>query len=282
MIDTYSHRCRKRYSFSHCYVFHFSLFHFALPIFYNNTVQKIYIKRYIILEESKVMTHEEVKNYILNAMMLGDTVNPEEVIDRNPYLLVYECEHLRENLYGSVCIDNFIFKLNDRGEIILTYYIGEYAELDLGDTVDIIGPYAFYRNTDIRKVYGNSVKEVGDAAFQYSKIEVVNFPNLKEVGVASFYSSALREINAPKVSYIKYYTFNSCKQLSRVDIQACLGLEACAFQDCTNLSTVSIPKCQTIEHSAFSGCINLRKLEIQRDTVYRDNTFDGCKKLKFT
>ena len=186
------------------------------------------------------MNREELSSYIDNSILLGN------VVTKNNLHLNF-CESNLVNvsfLLGSVNFNGFYVKKDNRNKIHLTYYDGEYEELDLGDCIDIIEKSAFAYCSHIKRVSGETVVKIGANAFYHSNVEEVYFPNLKEIGDYSFSHTKVRDVMFNKVHFLSFRAFSDSELRSfRGDkVKFVVG----AFQNCNNLRTLILPKARII------------------------------------
>ena len=74
------------------------------------------------------MTHEELKNYIINAALVGNTVNLAEFYAEHDIPSTTSTiirSYYDRVLTDSICIDGIYVRLNSTGETELVYYAGE-------------------------------------------------------------------------------------------------------------------------------------------------------------
>jgi len=92
----------------------------------------------------------------------------------------------------------------------------------IGETVEVIGGYAFLSTSMKTVTIPNSVKEIGDEAFGFSKIEQVIFgDSLETIGNETFFNcESLTSITIPKtVTSIGYGPFIDCDNLERIEVE---------------------------------------------------------------
>lgn len=191
------------------------------------------------------MTHEELKNYIINAALVGNTVNPAEFYAEHDIPSTTSTiirSYYDRVLTDSICIDGIYVRLNSTGETELVYYAGEYSELDLGDTIDVIRPYAFYLNNTIRSIFGCRINKIDKGAFMHSSLVEADFSCKK---------SAWHSENGV---IVKEKAFYNCRNLKKVRISNCIHIETLAFAYCYFLHGLYIPNDTYIDKKAFLDC----------------------------
>ena len=191
-------------------------------------------------------------------------------------------------------------KVTKIGEDVF-YRCYDLEEITIPPTITMIGEFAFYWNSNLKKViisdiaawcncdswrsnplgYDNAdlysdenklvtnliipdgVEEIKWNCFENCKrIETVTFPNsLKRIGMAAFKGSGLKYLNLPNSVAI---------------------IEGSAFQYCKNLSTVTLSNCtRTIEACAFANCSELISISIPNTVeVIGSWAFGDCNKIE--
>lgn len=148
--------------------------------------------------------------------------------------------------WGCGSVGSFSWTSNDKGEIVITGYIGKPVVINIPE---MIGS---------RKV----VAIKSDAFNSCESLKVINLPSsIKEMGNFAFRNcSQLEEISIPReVTHISGYIFDGCTSLKTVNISTeATEISAYAFANCTSLEVINIPSSvQTIERNAFLGCPSL-------------------------
>ena len=138
------------------------------------------------------------------------------------------------------------------------------AGIVLPEGIESISQYAFWfcpNLTDI--VIPDSVKIIGDAAFQSSGLANIKFGSgLESIGEYAFQvCKSLAKITVPgSVKTILYGAFGSCDNLEEVVLEE--GVQTigeAAFYACPKFATVTIPKSVTsIGNGAFYACTSLQ------------------------
>lgn len=73
--------------------------------------------------------------------------------------------------------------------------------------------------------------------------------------------------------------FNSCYQLSNINLPNCETINYSAFSNCTNLSSINLPVCQTIDDYVFSSCNSLKSVTLNACTSVGQYAFYNCYSL---
>ena len=159
-------------------------------------------------------------------------------------------------------------------------------EVQLPDSITIIGKDAFM-GTKIRKItIPEGVVSIGETAFAFSELEDITIPgNVKYFGASEFYSCKnLRTVILKDgVEEISLGSFCACRNLSSIIIPDSIkkiGKEA--FKNCNSIENITLSKnLESIDYMSFKWCTNLKKLIIP-DSVKSigEFAFEGCKKLK--
>ena len=133
-------------------------------------------------------------------------------------------------------------------------------------TVTSVAPYAFYRNTDVRKItLPETIRTIGWGAFCWTvNLESINIPE----SVASIESS----------------TFELCRNLERIHLPPGIrSIGNSAFRDCYKLKEINIPpSCISIGNEAFTWCESLSKVIIENGSETLDIGYCFEHKLGYT
>ena len=214
--------------------------------------------------------------------------------------------------------DGYIFYY-DGIEHYLVGYIGTETALRLpvgrlGNNYQVYN-YAFYNNTRITSVVGNStVTSIGDNAFEgcTALTSVTGFDKISFIGDSAFKKCALTEITLPAdIQGIGDYAFNGCNDIIATEQGNALyignkdnlytvlykavdkTLESCtvnantkyiaseAFSGCNALTSITIPEgVKTIGAKAFYNCSALTEIVIPDSVTYIGaEAFSGCSAL---
>lgn len=185
-------------------------------------------------------------------------------------------------------------------------------EIQIPDSVQIIGYSCFYKCYDLAKVsIPNGVEAIYKYTFYGTDIASLEIPeSVKSIGTYAFYScDMLESVNIPDgVTVIEEYTFAGCDKLKAITIPSsvetigntafrwCYALKELvipegtttigtdAFMQCTGLKSISIPDSVTsVGTNAFHNCTALEALHLGKNTATlgRDtyNTLDSLKSI---
>ena len=170
-----------------------------------------------------------------------------------PDYLFYYCRSLDSVTIpdGVTRIGNYAFK-NSVSSIVIP------------DSVTTIGDYAFSSLTEVDM--GNSVQIIGEGAFFGAGITTIDLPDtLTTIGAKAFYScDNLTEITIPKqVTSIGSDTFYGCTALQTVNYNAVNCTSTYVFQNCSSVKNINIgDSVQHLPAGAFYGCSAVEKLTI--------------------
>ena len=119
----------------------------------------------------------------------------------------------------------------------------------------------------IEVIIPNSVKEIGQLAFYYTKLLTsIIIPNsVTTIGNSAFSLSSLNSINLPSVTTIGTNAFCDCRALKSVNLPLVTTIENCAFECCSALKSVNLPSVTTIKEYAFFNCTALNSIKLTRD-----------------
>lgn len=135
--------------------------------------------------------------------------------------------------------------------------------VNLGNTVERIGNYAFYNCSYLDEIIlPDSVKTVGEGAFRgCSELTYVGFgSNVNSLGDSAFaYCSSLQNVVlSDSVINVGRYAFYKCTELKTVNLGGVKSIGDFAFAGSYNLTEVVFPKgLKTIGNQAFRGCAAL-------------------------
>ncbi len=200
------------------------------------TVTSIRASAFRYCQELRTLTFEE-----------GGTepLRIEDVTEYSSYGFVYNCSRLRK------------VELPER-----TSYIGE-AAFGLCELPDGV-------------VIPTTVREIGESAFEQSKIPTVTFTKgskLESIGYQAFYSSKLESIVIPaSVRFIDNQAFANCE-----------SLKSFVVEDNSELETIGDANYGNIAPNVFSGCYNLAEVSFGENSKLRyigQEMFAHCVSLK--
>lgn len=163
-------------------------------------------------------------------------------------------------------------------------YCSNLAYVELSDTVNLIGRFAFTNDKNLRTV------------------KFTNGSNLERIDESAFENTNISNINISKVTRIKDRVFKDCKNLNHVFINEAFDIGESAFQNCNKLQTIELPNVVYIQDFAFAnsgvsnvtlspnlkvlcnysfkGCYSMKNITIpNKVTIISDNCFYDCKFL---
>ncbi len=163
------------------------------------------------------------------------------------------------------------------GEMLLKYQ-GDEKKVDIPEGVKTIESSAFANNYSIESVkLPNSVEIIGPQAFWCSTLKDIEFSsNLIEIGDSAFRGSGVKKIELPStVKYIRRGAFMECACLKSASLQE--GLKEIghnAFEWCYELKEINIPgSVETFGKDLFDDCKALKKLTCYENFVIDTDTF---------
>lgn len=180
---------------------------------------------------------------------------------------------------------------------MLLEYKGKDREVTVPEGVTVIGHAAFISQSITKVIIPNTVREIGDAAFQMcTELTSLTIPgSVKKLGTAiclgcdKLSSVTLEEgieaignnmfsvcgalksvVIPPSVKSVEPFAFAACANLESVTFYPGLELIASdSFANCQLLQTVAIPETVTeIGARAFENCYNLKKAYVSKKTKY--------------
>lgn len=161
-----------------------------------------------------------------------------------------------------------------------------FIEISLPNSVRSIGEDAF-ENTGVRIInLGNSLETIGERAFAGTRLETVILPgSVKEIRNSAFSGcKSLKSITLSKsLKTIGEYAFYDCTSLASVTFSSSLErINSSAFKGCTSLKSISIPNSVTsIGKYAFRDCTSLASVTLSNSLErIEEYTFAGCTSLK--
>lgn len=181
------------------------------------------------------------------------------------------------------------------------------GHLVLPETLDSIGPSAFYRNyidsvsmphkqialadgifsenTNLKTVKFNSCASYMPSSMFYnctSLRSVSGTENVKAVyGYAFFHCSELTSAGTMIPTTLGDYAFNECGKLEAIDLSEVTSLGERAFVSCKSLKTVDLPKVSSMKEVCFNSCSALTSVCIGDGlSTIPYAAFAGCSALK--
>lgn len=179
--------------------------------------------------------------------------------------------------------------------------------LVLPETLDSIGPSAFYKNfidsvsmphkqiafaNDIFRENPNLTKVEFNSCASYmtnnmfyscNKLRSVSgMECVKTIGGSVFAGcDSLRTVGNISPTTIGGYAFYNCKKLESFDLSQVTSLGEDAFNSCQSLKTVDMPEVSSIGGSCFSSCSALTSVSIgDKLSKIPSSAFSGCSALK--
>ena len=246
------------------------------------------------------MNRQELLQYIKNSILLGNVVTDcQDFYAVRALKREFICESgiksFMETINGSVEYNRMYLK-EENGEIILTLYTGNYEEIDLGDMVDIIGPFAFMCSESPMEITGPRVRKIGTCAFAKCGVRIARFHSLREIEPECFYNSRIRDIEAPLLQVISQGAFNECRNLYSLTFESvtmvckkafCNSSLPCliahdlkivldsAFENCQYLNYVGSQNIENIAASAFRGCGRFYSIASENLLYIGNNAFQN-------
>lgn len=199
--------------------------------------------------------------------------------------------HTTQNISGSVVnvyggnITDFVIRAGT-----LVNYQGSETEIEIPDTVKIIGKEAFCGCQGLTQVViPKSVVKIEEKAFHGSGIQEIIVPeSVKTIGAGAF--SYCRNLKKARLPHTLDYIlpdcladdmFRGCTELVDFDIPKGIKYIGCsAFADCIQLD-IKIPSTvKAFGKRAFAGCKKLKTIVIPMEmTNIGDETFSRCSNL---
>ena len=214
-----------------------------------------------------------------------------------PDLTVYATSDSTTESYAAANSINFVatdylYEENVAGEITITKYLGDDAELVIpsmidGKPVTKLADEAFWDCLSMTSLtIPDSVTSIGMGSFYNCKnLTSLNIPDsVTEIGLGAFYGcSGLKSISISKnVTRIGVLSFYQCTALETVELRGDVTeIGASAFNYCSSLKNINIPETVTkIGASAFNGTA-ITSIEIPSSVTNIDNNaFAYCTDLE--
>ena len=163
---------------------------------------------------------------------------------------------------------DYDYQVLDDGTVEIMHYKGYDTNLVIPSEIDgkkVTSIGDLYSNKDIISVeIPNSVKNIGDGAFEY-------FRSLKNI------------IIPDSVTSIGSCAFEGCRNLTNIEIpNGVKVIRIRAFRDCISLTNIEIPdSVEYIQNFAFDYCENLKDVKIPDSVIdIGSGAFNYCKSLK--
>lgn len=165
-------------------------------------------------------------------------------------------------------------------------YLGRMKQVQLPESLTIIGPSAFFGTGLTSIVIPDGVTSIGNSAFDDCYyLESVTLPSaISRIESHTFSSCrSLKSIDLPQqITSIGDYAFEGCSSLTSITLPPELTeIISYTFASCSALTAIEIPsKVTTIHSHAFQHCSNLENVSIGGFVKnVRENAFYDCNKL---
>lgn len=191
------------------------------------------------------------------------TTNDEAVVTLGTVASAFGATTIISNVYeegkGIITFDKDINK------------IGDYAFKDRGNIIGVTIP--------------DSVEEIGEQAFAYTRLTTINLSdNVSTIGESAFTNSALTNITIPEgVTEIEAYTFYGCLKLTDINMHnGITSIGPYAFYACESLNSVTLPNgLNSIGDVAFYQCSKLTNITIPNNVIsIGKSAFSKCFSLE--
>lgn len=206
---------------------------------------------------------------VYNSISKQLTIDWQEMLDKN-YLVVdngvlsrgtaYET---MRSLVGVLVVDESIVSIS-----LNTFRECHFSEIVLGNNLETIESYAFYKSSIRVANIPDSVTSIGNNAFGGCALleDVKLSKNIDRLDYGTFAGCPISSIEIPYgVEFIGYACFSGCIMLTEVTIpNSVVEIVSDAFANCVNLKSVYIPKSvttmnpgTTVGQAIFYGCTGL-------------------------
>lgn len=168
--------------------------------------------------------------------------------------------------------------------------------------VSYVSQEAFLDNTGLSDIYLPELRFAGRAAFDNTRMEVIDFPYLEYISSFAFrycrnlsfanipnattlmdeafaYCSVLADVNMPNVVTTSRGAFAWDSYLTNIDMPNCTLIGDNTFYQCSRISTVNAPNVITISSGAFYSCTLLQSVNIPNAEVIGSSAFAYCSSL---
>ena len=135
-------------------------------------------------------------------------------------------------------------------------------------TATKIKDYCFYYSNTLTTATFSNADEVGLNAFSNCKVlSQINLPKATKIGVLSFYKSKLSTVNLPNAMMIDKAAFRANASLTLVNLPRVQKLYGFTFEGCKNLTKVDLgSSCHVFfDKGQFSNCEKLTALILRYD-----------------
>ena len=160
--------------------------------------------------------------------------------------------------------------------------VDSYTEIDFPITLQVIGDYAFYKNSVYADVnFSRTLLEIGKKAFYSSKLKSVTIAGDTTVNELAFGNSRYLEnvnlcgnINVKKRAFDGGMFGSSLASLVMTDK---VSLEEMAFCNNQALTDLTVTKGTVMDETSFYNCENIKNVILTGDADIPDETFGEAK-----
>lgn len=161
-------------------------------------------------------------------------------------------------------------------------HYGALADVELPESLEIIGKGAFEEAAIRGITLPKKLKEIGPHAFKDCPLDVIEFPSgLNKIGESAFEDCNLKFVKLPDtVTFVGEDAFKGNKQMTEAYVSKNLEkLEKDVFAGCIGLRKVSIPAAvKEIESSAFRECAKIEEIAMPADKITVSSLFAASSK----
>ncbi len=168
----------------------------------------------------------------------------------------YDCNGLESiTLDSIISIGEYAFSNTDELQTGSKEVSHKVTELNFGDTLEVIGAYAFSLNLNLEKVtIGSGIKEIGAYAFARNpKLQSISVEASLEVINEGVFDQniLLEEVSISGIKYIHSYAFSDNKALKTIDLTNVLEVGNEAFYGCSSLTELNMPNVKKLGYASF-------------------------------
>ena len=142
----------------------------------------------------------------------------------------------------------------------------------------------FRKNTDIQYVTLDGVTTLDSKAFDScTNLKSVTLNSCTSMGNNNVFNSCsnLTTVEMSNLGAITDGAFSNCSKLSTVDFTACTSIGSNAFNSCSSLaSSMSLIYCKAVGEGAFANCSKLPTFYAPQCLTVGGQVFSGCYSLK--
>ena len=233
-------------------------------------------------------TSKRITSALLSALMLCGAVSATSLSasaatsESAPVAAITETD--------SVGLTNYKYEVINKTQAKITKYTGTEKNVIIPSKIDnytvtAIGYGAFQYNKLESVEFLNSVTTIEQSAFEYcSSLKTVKFgTGLTTIGVRAFFGTSVASVTIPsKVTKIDEGAFDDCTKLKTVTLNDNLTEIGNGAFKSTAITTIKIPnKVKTIGDSAFYGCKSLKSVTLGSSvSSIGQGCFADCKSLE--